>query len=413
MSSEHAVFTPRRSLRTPAPRLLPDIDLSPAPRLPRSASGKRTSIAKKLSEPADQPSTSVAADPAVASPAVASPPAAAAAPVASPVAAVAPVAEASSAVQPAQSVFCRSSTLFINALVFIYAFDVAIMTAAWLSGSPFFKNPSRFFAEAELLFPATITDVVSVPFEAAYKANLFIFSYWFTLHTLGARAAFTHFFNKLIGFPASLEWPLYVLLSALLSHYTVLSWIPINDVAWNLSCTETDSDLCAIILSYVYFTAVLLAFATVLFNGNHFGLCEGSQSSFSNTGLYARLRHPIHFLLIIALWSTSTMQVGQLIIASLGSAFLLFHAALQDVYLLAKHGDAYAEYKRTTPFLARCPVCSTGRCPGCQIGSWVASLFVLPGDLENAAAASQALAKAKPAPRQPTQADSLFSDDES
>lgn len=66
------------------------------------------------------------------------------------------------------------------------------------------------------------------------------------------------------------------------------------------------------------------------------------------TGPYRIVRHPIYALSILLIWGTlaTTRTPMMLFLTLLHSVLMQWEARREEAYLLGKHGDAYAEYKK-------------------------------------------------------------------
>lgn len=65
-------------------------------------------------------------------------------------------------------------------------------------------------------------------------------------------------------------------------------------------------------------------------------------------GLHRYVRHPLYSAAFLILWGAAWTPLG-LMTAVYGSAYLLIGTALEERRLLARYGDAYAEYRARVP----------------------------------------------------------------
>jgi len=80
------------------------------------------------------------------------------------------------------------------------------------------------------------------------------------------------------------------------------------------------------------------------------GIDPAERTALVRTGPFRFVRHPIYSLSILLMLGTlaATRTWLMLVIAIIHAALLQFEASREETYLLQKHGDEYAHYRRAT-----------------------------------------------------------------
>jgi len=78
---------------------------------------------------------------------------------------------------------------------------------------------------------------------------------------------------------------------------------------------------------------------------------KSNKEELCTDGCYALVRHPLYLLSILFFLMNPVMTTRWLTLTILGTIYMLIGAALEERRLLLKHGERYAHYQRSVPFL--------------------------------------------------------------
>lgn len=174
-------------------------------------------------------------------------------------------------------------------------------------------------------------------------------------HSVMARPAFKRRWTKIV--PASVERSTYVLLSSLVLILLFWQWRPMPGVVW-----EVEGPLARNAVWVVFASGWLLVLVST-FLISHFDLFGLRQVwlrlrekpyrplEFQLSFLYRFVRHPLLLGFLIAFWATPTMTVGHLLFAVATTGYILVGIQLEERDLVKAHGEAYEEYRESTPML--------------------------------------------------------------
>jgi methanethiol S-methyltransferase len=162
-------------------------------------------------------------------------------------------------------------------------------------------------------------------------------------------------------FPESLERSLYVATAGLLLVMQLWFWQPLPQMIW-----QVGSGVVSGVLWLVFAMGVVVSAAsTFAFDHAHlFGLrqawsawraAEVHEPSFHTPWLYRQVRHPMQLGILLFLWSTPTMTLGQLQLALGFTAYILVGLHFEEKALIRQFGSDYEEYRRRVPMLIPMP----------------------------------------------------------
>jgi len=194
-----------------------------------------------------------------------------------------------------------------------------------------------------LVVPKTIdTGAESAIFEAIV-VNLVLMSLFAIQYSGVARKLFKHRWTQFI--PKSVERSTYVLCASLTLLLLFWQWRPVPTVIWNAQEPEL-----AMMIATMSFIGWVIVF-TSSFLISHFELFGLHQVASNLVGremptpvfrtpfYYRFVRHPIYLGFIIALWSAPTIRPGQLLFATVTTAFILIGIMLEERDLVGMFGD--------------------------------------------------------------------------
>jgi protein-S-isoprenylcysteine O-methyltransferase Ste14 len=80
-------------------------------------------------------------------------------------------------------------------------------------------------------------------------------------------------------------------------------------------------------------------------------LREEKTGSLVTNGLYRSVRHPLYTFSLLILWLSPSMSLNSFIVYSSLTIYILIGIIFEERKLLREFGQAYAEYKSSTPML--------------------------------------------------------------
>jgi protein-S-isoprenylcysteine O-methyltransferase Ste14 len=134
-------------------------------------------------------------------------------------------------------------------------------------------------------------------------------------------------------------------------------WRPIGIPIWSVENAVGRAALRTL------FAAGWATVLTVTFLINHFDLFGLRQVWLSLVGRpytrvsfrtplpYRFVRHPLYFGFLLAFWMTPTMTLAHLVFALATTAYIVLAIQFEERDLVAEHGAAYEEYRRSVPML--------------------------------------------------------------
>ncbi len=179
---------------------------------------------------------------------------------------------------------------------------------------------------------------------------------YFALHSLMARPAFKRRWTRLI--PPAIERSTYVLVSGLTLFVLMLLWQPLPTLVWQLPAGPATQ------AAYALNALGWIVMVAATFHIDHFaffGLTRAWASirgriprptPFAARYLYALVRHPISLGWMIVLWATPAMSVGHLLLAAIGTLYIIAITPVEEADLIDEIGPDYLAYRqRTRAFL--------------------------------------------------------------
>lgn len=75
------------------------------------------------------------------------------------------------------------------------------------------------------------------------------------------------------------------------------------------------------------------------------------QTPFSAKGVYRWVRHPLHFFVLLMIWSSPDFTADRILFNLLWSAWIIMGTLLEERDLIDEFGDQYREYQKKAPML--------------------------------------------------------------
>jgi protein-S-isoprenylcysteine O-methyltransferase Ste14 len=174
-------------------------------------------------------------------------------------------------------------------------------------------------------------------------------------HSVMARIWFKKAWTKLI--PKVVERSTYVVLASLCLDLLYWQWRPMTGVVWSVENAAGRLILWALFLVgwLTVLVGTMLVSHTDLFGIRQVTLYAQGKPyepiGFKTPSLYKSVRHPIYLGFVIAFWATPVMTVGHLLFAIATTAYILLAIQFEEHDLIAHFGDAYRNYRQTTPMI--------------------------------------------------------------
>jgi protein-S-isoprenylcysteine O-methyltransferase Ste14 len=105
------------------------------------------------------------------------------------------------------------------------------------------------------------------------------------------------------------------------------------------------------VLSALLLLIAVLQTDTLSFVGLRQLFEEEKPGQLVTRGLYTLIRHPLYLFSMLFLWLSPSMSVNSLVFNFGVTLYFIIGAYFEERKLLRDFGEAYAEYKKKTPFL--------------------------------------------------------------
>ncbi len=84
--------------------------------------------------------------------------------------------------------------------------------------------------------------------------------------------------------------------------------------------------------------------------GEFFGFSKRRSSSFTNSGWYSIVRHPLYFFSTMFMALNPVMTSQWLLLTIVGTLYFIIGGLIEEKRLVAEFGEAYRNYQQCVPF---------------------------------------------------------------
>lgn len=245
----------------------------------------------------------------------------------------------------------KALQLAISAAIYLFFWCVFTYLLVFLGG-PFV---SYYLPLPEIVKTIGSGPVIgNIPWLSPVIGNALLIMAFAIQHSVMARSAFKKIILKFV--PSALERSVFVLATCVVLVWFYLAWQPINLLVWQ----ATGTIAMVLQLSFLLGASLVLWSTFMISHGQLFGIAQAwyaykekelSDDSFITPSLYKFSRHPMYLGVLIVFWSTPEMTVGHMVAASLFSIYVFIGIGYEERDLLARFGNAYADYMERVPQL--------------------------------------------------------------
>lgn len=182
---------------------------------------------------------------------------------------------------------------------------------------------------------------------------LFAIVVWGILHSLFASLGFKSFIRQTFGDGFMRAYRL------LYNLFAVLSFVPIlylmvslpNTTLYHVPAPWSYLMLAGQALSVLFLFVAVMQTDLLSFAGLRQLVQEVRTGQLVTRGLYRSVRHPLYTFSLLILWFSPTLSLNSFIVYTSLTVYILIGIVFEERKLLREFGQAYADYKRTTPML--------------------------------------------------------------
>lgn len=211
----------------------------------------------------------------------------------------------------------------------------------------------------DLIVPRSVNRTPPAELTRAVVTNTLLLLAFGVQHTVMARRAFKQRWTQLV--PPAAERSTFVLVTCIILALLYTQWRAIPHVVWQI-----DAPAARIAMHAVFAAgwAIVLLSSFLIDHFDLFGLRQTwaywigrpyTPPVFQVHSLYRWVRHPLMLGFLLALWAAPTMTAGRLLLAGVLTTYILIAIQIEERDLLATHGQAYADYRRSTSMILPIP----------------------------------------------------------
>ncbi len=217
--------------------------------------------------------------------------------------------------------------------------------------------------------PGSIDQGPHAAVPAAVGIDLLLLLLFAVQHTVMARPWFKRGWTRIVPEPA--ERATFVLAACIVLVVQFWLWRPITGTVWSLPSLAGD----ALWALYAAGCALAVGSTFLISHSDLFGLRQAwlhargvrySPPSFTERGLYRRIRHPLMAGFVVVFWSAPTMTAGHLLFAAAATGYILVGIAFEEHDLIQSLGGTYAGYRARVPALIPRPRAAVRRPNRCE-----------------------------------------------
>lgn len=182
---------------------------------------------------------------------------------------------------------------------------------------------------------------------------IFTIALWGVIHSLLASLGFKNFIRRLLGDGFMKFYRLLYNVLAVISFvpvlYLVLS-LP-DENLYKIPPPWSYLILAGRGISLLFLLVAVIQTDLLSFAGLRQLAEEEKTGPLVTTGLYRSVRHPLYTFSLLILWFSPRLTLNSFVVYASLTSYILIGIVFEERKLLREFGQAYAEYKSTTPML--------------------------------------------------------------
>jgi protein-S-isoprenylcysteine O-methyltransferase Ste14 len=182
---------------------------------------------------------------------------------------------------------------------------------------------------------------------------IFTIAIWGLLHSLLASTSFKYLARRAVG-DGLMKWyrllyNLFAVVSLAPALYLMVS-LP-NQPLYQVPGPWSYLLLAGQVLSAVFLLIAALQTDLLSFAGLRQWIEEEKTANLVTTGLYRFVRHPLYTFSLLLLWLSPSMSINSFVVYAVLTLYVLIGIMFEERKLLREFGQAYADYRSSTPML--------------------------------------------------------------